>query len=72
MQFIKDYSDLLVPRVFTNEVDQNNPVGAIFILMKLLFGTVAIDALGGYKVHRDRIPKEHQPNFYRSITKAYV
>lgn len=72
MQFIKEYSSLQVPRVFAYEVDENNPVGAAFILMELLPGTVAMDALGGYKAHRGVIPKEHRQNFYRSVAKSHV
>lgn len=36
MQFIKEHSDLPVPRVFAYEVDENNPVSAAFMLMELL------------------------------------
>lgn len=72
MQFIKEYSDLPVPRVFAYEVDEDNPVGAAFILMEFLPGTVALDALGGHKIHRGIIPKEYRQNFYRSVTKSHV
>ncbi|KAJ5158617.1 uncharacterized protein N7500_008268 [Penicillium coprophilum] len=72
MQFIKEHCDLPVPRVFAYDVDENNPVRAAFILMELLPGSVAMDALGGYKVHRGVIPKEHRQNFYRSVAKSHV
>ena len=72
MQFIKEYSDLLVPRVFAYEVNDNNSVGAAFILMELLSGSVAMDALGGYEVHRGVIPREHRQNFYRPVAKCHV
>lgn len=72
MQFIKEYSDVPVPRVFAYEVDEDNPVGAAFILMEFLPGTAAMDALGGHKIHRGIIPKEYRPNFYRSVAKSHV
>lgn len=72
MQFIKENCDIPVPRVFAYQVDENNPVKAAFILMELLPGIVAMDALGGYKVHRGVIDKEYRPNFYRSVAKFHV
>lgn len=72
MQFIQEHSALLVPRVFAYDVDENNPVNAAFMLMELLPGIVAMDALGGHRVHRGVIPREHRPNFYRSVAKAHV
>jgi aminoglycoside phosphotransferase (APT) family kinase protein len=72
MQFIKENSDLPVPRVFAYEVDENNSVNAAFMLMELLPGIVAMDALGGRKAHRGVIPREHRQNFYRSVAKSHV
>lgn len=72
MQLIKEQSDLPVPQIFAYEADENNSVKAAFILMELLPGIVAMDALGGYKVHRGVIPKEYRENFYRSVAKCHV
>jgi aminoglycoside phosphotransferase (APT) family kinase protein len=72
MQFIKEHSDLPVARVFTSKVDEDNPVRAPFILMELLPGSVAMDALGGYDVHRGVIPREYRQTFYRSVAKCHV
>jgi hypothetical protein len=72
MQFIKEHSSLPVPQVFAYEFDENNSVGVAFILMELLPGSVAMDALGGYEAHRGVIPKEHRQNFYRSVAKCHV
>jgi hypothetical protein len=72
MRFIKEHSDLPVPRVFAYEVDDKNLVGAAFILMELLPGSVAMDALGGYEVHRGVIPRKYRENFYRSVAKCHV
>lgn len=72
MQFIKENSDLPVPQVFAYEVDENNSVNAAFMLMELLPGIVAMDALGGRKAHRGIIPIEHRQNFYRSVAKSHV
>lgn len=72
MQFIKEHSSLPVPRVFAYEFDENNSVSAAFILMELLSGSVAMDAIGGYEAHRGVIPKEHRQNFYYSVAKCHV
>ncbi|CAG8076104.1 unnamed protein product [Penicillium salamii] len=72
MQFIQEYSSIPVPRVFAYEFDENNSARAAFILMELLPGSVAIDALGGYEVHRGVIPKEHRAKFYDSVAKCHV
>ncbi|CAG8275753.1 unnamed protein product [Penicillium olsonii] len=72
MKFIKEHSELPVPRVFAYEVDENNPVGTAFILMELLSGSVAMDALGGYEVHRGVIPRQHRQNFHRSVAKCHL
>ncbi|KAL5341783.1 hypothetical protein BJX70DRAFT_26420 [Aspergillus crustosus] len=72
MQYIKEHSDLPVPQVFAYEVDEKNPVGAAFILMELLPGSVAMDALGGYEVHRGVIAREYRQNFYRSVAKCHL
>ncbi|KAJ5943995.1 hypothetical protein N7516_004163 [Penicillium verrucosum] len=72
MQFIKEHSSLPVPRVFAYDFDENNSVSAAFILMEVLPGTVAMDALGGYEAHRGVIPKEYRQNFYRSVAKCHL
>ncbi|KAL4886415.1 kinase-like domain-containing protein [Aspergillus karnatakaensis] len=72
MQYIKEHSNLPLPRVFAYEADEDNLVGVSFILMELLPGIVAMDALGGYEVHRGVIPREYRQNFYRSVAKCHV
>ncbi|KAJ5713875.1 uncharacterized protein N7483_011056 [Penicillium malachiteum] len=72
MQFIKEHSDLPVPRLFAYEADENNPVGVAFMLIELLPGIVAMDPNGGYEVHRGMIPKEYRPNFYSFVAKYHV
>ncbi|KXG46864.1 Aminoglycoside phosphotransferase [Penicillium griseofulvum] len=72
MQFIKEHSSLPVPRVFAYEFDEKNSVGAAFILMEVLPGSVAMDALGGYEAHRGVIPNQHRQDFYRSVAKCHL
>lgn len=72
MQFIKERSDLPVARVFAYKVDEDNPVRAPFILMELLPGSIAIDALGGYDVYRSVISREYRQTFYRSVARCHV
>lgn len=72
MQFIKEHCDLPVPRVFAYEVDESNLASAAFILMELLPGIVAMDALGGHRAHRGVIPREHRQSFYRSVARSHV
>lgn len=72
MQFIKEHSDLAVPEVYTHAADEGNPVGVAYMLIELLPGIVAIDALGGYEVHRGVIPAYHRESFYRSVAASHV
>ncbi|KAI1780708.1 hypothetical protein F4818DRAFT_451082 [Hypoxylon cercidicola] len=72
MRLIKDRSDLPIPRVFAYEVDKENPIGAPYILMEFLPGNTAMDAAGGYEVHKGRIPLAHCPSFYRSVAYCHV
>ncbi|KAK5788374.1 hypothetical protein VI817_009332 [Penicillium citrinum] len=72
MQFIKEQSDLPVPRVFGYDTNEENPVGSAYILMEFLPGIAAMDALGGYKVHRGVIARGRRQNFYRSVAKCHV
>jgi hypothetical protein len=72
MQFIKEHSELPVPQIFAYEFDENNSVSAAYILMELLPGSVAMDALGGYEAHRGVIPREYRQTFYRSVAKCHV
>lgn len=72
MQFIKERSDLPVPRVFGYDTDEENPVGSAYILMEFLPGIAAMDALGGYKVHHGVIARDRRQNFYRSVANCHV
>jgi hypothetical protein len=49
MQFIKGHSDLPVPRVFAYALDENNSAAVAYMLIGVLPGIVAMDALGGYE-----------------------
>ena len=72
MQFIKEHSDLPLPRVFAYELDEDNPVGVAFVLMELLPGSVAMDTHGGWDVHHGVIPREYRQTFYQSVAKCHV
>ncbi|KAH8193683.1 hypothetical protein TruAng_012153 [Truncatella angustata] len=72
MQLVRDRSGLPVPRVFAYEVNENNPVGVPFILMEFIPGNTAMDAAGGYELHRGQIPLGHRERFYRSVAKCHV
>lgn len=72
MQFIKDHSDLAVPEVFAYALDENNPAEVAYMLIEVLPGIVAMDALGGYEVHRGVIPAQYRQPFYRSVAACHV
>ncbi|KAJ5349883.1 hypothetical protein N7541_007610 [Penicillium brevicompactum] len=74
MQFIKEHSSIPVPQVYASESElgDKNTVGAAFILMEVLPGSVAMDTLGGHKAHRGVIPKQHRLRFYRSVARCHV
>lgn len=72
MQFIAENSSLLVPRVFSYYSDDNNAVAAAFMLIEVLPGIVAMDALGGHKEHGGVIPMQYRQTFYQSVAKCHV
>ncbi|KAK2012800.1 hypothetical protein LZ32DRAFT_628591 [Colletotrichum eremochloae] len=72
MQFIQENSSLRIPRVFVYNTDMNNAVNAAFMLIEILPGIVAMDALGGHKVHGGVIPVEYRKTFYRSVAECHV
>lgn len=72
MQYIKEHSDLAVPRVFAYALDENNPAAVAYMLIEVLPGIVAMDALGGYEVHRGVIPAQYRRQFYRSVAACHV
>lgn len=72
MQFIQDYSSLPVPRVFTYDTDADNAAKTAYMLIEMLPGIVAMDALGGHKVHGGVIPVQYRQIFYRSVAKCHV
>ncbi|KAL3456031.1 hypothetical protein BJX64DRAFT_271350 [Aspergillus heterothallicus] len=61
-----------VPEIFGYEVDDANCVGAAFILMEILPGSSAMDACGGWEVHRGRIPDVWRRGFYREMAGIQV
>ncbi|KAI0818416.1 kinase-like domain-containing protein [Xylaria sp. FL0064] len=72
MQLIKEKCKFRVPHVFAYEIDDENPVGVPFILMEFLPGNTAMDAAGGYDVHRGQIPFAYRQIFYRSVAECHV
>ncbi|KAI0190544.1 kinase-like domain-containing protein [Astrocystis sublimbata] len=72
MQLIKEKSQLPVPHIFAYEANIDNPVGAPFILMEFLPGNTAMDAAGGYEVHKGEIPSVYRTGFHRSVAKCQV
>ena len=72
MQFITERSDLPVPKVFAYQFDNDNPAGVAYILMEVIPGIVAMDALGVHKVHRGVIPARCRQTFYRSVARCHV
>jgi hypothetical protein len=72
MGFITEHSELPVPKVFAYGLDENNQAGVAYMLIEVLPDIVAMDALGGYDVHRGVIPAQYRPAFYRSVAACHV
>lgn len=74
MQLIRECygSHLPVPRVFVYKADARNRIGVPFIFIELLLANTVMDSAGGYSIHRGVIPKDHRPNFYRSVAHYQV
>ncbi|KAJ8129537.1 hypothetical protein O1611_g4098 [Lasiodiplodia mahajangana] len=71
-QLIKERCKFPVPRIFAYEVDDSNHVGIPYILMEFLPGNTAMDAAGGYDVHKGEIPFAYRQRFYRSVAECHV
>lgn len=67
---LKDRSP--VPKVFGYNLDPMNPTGSRFILMEYIRGIIAMDLDGGWDAHRDVVPQEHKPKFYKSFARAHA
>ncbi|KAF4455707.1 Protein kinase-like domain [Fusarium austroafricanum] len=61
MQFIQEKSTLREPQIFIYNTNKNNAAKAAFMLIEILPGIVAMDALGGHRVHGGVIPVEYEP-----------
>ncbi|KAL2838630.1 hypothetical protein BJY01DRAFT_257975 [Aspergillus pseudoustus] len=61
-----------VPKIFGYELDDANPVRAAFMLMEFLPGSSAMDADGGYEVHRGQIQVERRSGFYHEMAHIQV
>lgn len=65
MQFIKEYSNLAIARVIAYSPNENNPAAVPYMLIEVLPGIVAMDALGSYEGHRGAIPSQYRQPLYR-------
>ena len=72
MALVRNRTNILVPRVFGFDAHEKTGVGVPFILMEYMPGIVAMDADGGYQVHRGEIAARHKPTFYRSVARIQV
>lgn len=72
MQYIKEYSGLAVPKVFTYALHEENLTGSTYILIEVLHGIVTMDVLSGHKVYRGVIPVKYRQHFYRLVVVYYI
>lgn len=72
MELIRARSAIPMPEIFGYELNDNNSVGAAFVLMEFLPGSSAMDAAGGYEVHHGQIPLERRSGFYEEMARIQV
>ncbi|KAK3368594.1 hypothetical protein B0H63DRAFT_441835 [Podospora didyma] len=72
MSLLRERTEVPIPKVFGYEVDTDNPVGVAFMLTEFLPGMVAMEADGGFAVHRAQIPAERRPGFYSAVAEIQV
>ena len=72
MRLVRQRTSIPVPRVYTYEVDEQNPVNAAFILMEAVSGMFAVDSDGGYEVHYGQVPLDRRSMFYPAMAKIQV
>lgn len=72
MELIRARTSVPIPKIFGYGVDDGNAIGAAFTLMEFLPGCSAMDADGGYEVHRAEIPRERKETFFRQVARIQV
>lgn len=71
-ELVRARTKIPVPRIFGYELDDKNEVHAAFTLMEFLHGPSAMDAEGGYEVHRGQIPPARKESFYEEVAGMQV
>lgn len=69
---VREQTCIPVPRIFGFESTVSNPVGVPFFLLEFVPGNTAMDAFGGYDVHRGKIPAQYKPGFMKQVAKIQV
>ncbi len=72
MKILRERTKVPVPQVFGYEIDSNNPTGGAFVLMEFFPGNSAMDASGGYEVHRGILPLQHRESFFDALAPVQV
>ncbi|KAK3370624.1 hypothetical protein B0H63DRAFT_504076 [Podospora didyma] len=66
---IRERTHIPVPRVFGYETEPSNRVSLPYFLMEFVPGSTAMDAFGGWDVHRGEIPRQHKDFFCQQVAK---
>ncbi|OAT13807.1 hypothetical protein BDBG_08936 [Blastomyces gilchristii SLH14081] len=72
LALIREQTRIPVPQVFGYELSRVNIVGAAFMIMEFIPGNTAMDAFGGWHVHKGEIPSNYKAKFFRAIAGIQV
>ncbi|KAL4931868.1 phosphotransferase family protein [Aspergillus undulatus] len=72
MELIRARTSVPIPKIFGYKVDDDNIARAAFTLMEFLPGCSAMDADGGYEVHRGQVPRERIETFFAEVARIQV
>ncbi|KAF1948118.1 hypothetical protein CC80DRAFT_486569 [Byssothecium circinans] len=72
IQVIRERSAIPVPEIIAYEPSYDNTVGVAFMIMEFIPADTAMDAFGGWPVHRGKIPLRFKDQFYAAMARIQV
>jgi len=67
VQVIRERSNIPVPEINAYEPTADNTVGVAFISMDLIAADTAMDAFGGWLVHKGKVPPRFRDHFHAAM-----
>ncbi|GAB1311967.1 hypothetical protein MFIFM68171_02177 [Madurella fahalii] len=72
MEFVRQNTDIPIPRVYAHDLDDQNAVGCPFSIIEYIHGNTAEDVSRTYPGKHEGIPAQFQEKFWRQVAKIMV